>query len=157
MSEQLANIDAVLLKFRRLLGHLVFSLPLLIGYFVFFLPLLTSYLIGRSRLVQSHPRPQDPHFIRPEVQAPEEEERTRWQGEYAHDSDATQAAQAAQEPITPYHSGYSETMSSTPAVGHESDYGREQASLRSEEQSCRFEPQGTESEDLEELRRQYEQ
>lgn len=157
MSEQFANIDAVLLKFRRLLGHLVFSLPLLIGYFVFFLPLLTSYFIGKSRLVQSYPRSQDSHFIRPEVQGSEEEERTRWHGEYAHDFDATQAAQAAQEPTTPYHSGYSETMSSAPAVGHESDYGREQESLRSEEQSCRFEPEETESEDLEELRRKYEQ
>lgn len=157
MSDQLANIDAVLLKFRRLLGHMVFSLPLLIGSFVIYLPLLTSYLIWGSRLVQSHSHSQDAHSVPPDTSNSAQEERYRRQGVPASDFNATQAAQATQEAATPRHYGHSETTSSAAEADHERDYRIEQERRRSEEQRQHFEEEELDNEEVEELRRGYEQ
>lgn len=147
MPEQLANIDAVFLKFRRLLGTLLFSLPLLIGSFVFFLPLLTSYLIWGSHLVQSHRPSRDAYSARPDTQESEIEERYRRRGVSPPDFNGTQAAQATQEPIFTSHNGYSEPRFSATEADHERGYREEQERLRSEEQRRRFDQEDPDSEE----------
>lgn len=156
MSEQLANTDGGLSKFRRFLGHLSLSLSLVIGSSIFFLPMLISYFVRESRLAQPHLRSPTPRSVRPNAQEPEEE-RTQQQGVSAHDFDATQAAQATQEPVTPYHNDHSQTKSSTVEPDPERDCRSKQESSRSEEQRRNFEPEKLTYEEFKRLRRGYEQ
>jgi len=161
MPEQLANTDGGLSKLRRFLGHLSLSLSLVIGSSIFFLPMLISYFVRGSRLAQPHPRspiPRSPtpRSVRPNAQEPEEE-RSQWQGVSAHDFDATQAAQATQEPATPCHNDHSQTVSSTAGTDHERDSRREQETPRSEEQRRNFEQEKLTYEKFKKLRRGYEQ
>lgn len=156
MPEQLANTDGLLSKFRRFLGHLSLSLSLVIGSSIFFLPMLISYFLRKSRLVQPHPRSQIPRSASPDAQELEEE-RTQWQGVSARDFDATQVAQATQEPATPCHNAHSKTESSTAERDPERDYRREEESSRSEEQRRNVEQEKLTYEEFKKLRRGYEQ